>query len=359
MPEVTLKSWIMVLTLGCVWGASFLGIEVALRGITPFWLAEARLFFAAMLLTGVWWALGGRINAADDGRNRWPYLVVVGLFSSLVPFFLLSWGQTHVTSATAGVSMAGVPLLVMPLAHFFSVGERVTPLKLLGLLVGFCGVLVLLGDGLLQSSGSSMEGWGRLACLSAAGCYAISSVTTRNCPTIDPFAMAAVVMIIAACVGLPIAWAFEGPPRLARCADLCGADCLGVGANCRRKPAAHSGDPERRIDVYVPNQLSGAVLVDGVRRLGAGRGAACGVVFGFGTDPGRDGAEPVEPFEAVVRQIINGAWFGPARRFEYSYKDERSGAAGDFDFRDDGVDDFFQEDRVFAFSHDADQRLGA
>lgn len=238
MPEVTLKSWIMVLALGCVWGASFLGIEVALRGITPFWLAEARLFFAALLLTGVWWALGGRINAADDGMNRWPYLVVVGLFSSVVPFFLLSWGQTHVTSATAGVSMAGVPLLVMPLAHFFSVGERVTPMKLLGLVIGFCGVLVLLGDGLLQSSGSAMEGWGRLACLSAAGCYAISSVTTRNCPPIDPYAMSAVVMIIAAGVGLPMAWAVEGPPPLPdhqTIAVLCGLGLVQTaGANLLR-----------------------------------------------------------------------------------------------------------------------------
>lgn len=238
MPEVTLKSWIMVLTLGCVWGASFLGIEVALRGITPFWLAEARLFFAALLLTGVWWALGGRINAADDGRNRWPYLVVVGLFSSVVPFFLLSWGQTHVTSATAGVSMAGVPLLVMPLAHFFSVGERITPLKLLGLVVGFCGVLVLLGDGLLQTSGSDLEGWGRLACLSAAACYAVSSVTTRNCPPIDPYAMSAVVMIIAALVGLPVAWVFEGAPPLPDAQTIAVLGALGLiqtaGANLLR-----------------------------------------------------------------------------------------------------------------------------
>lgn len=238
MPEVTLKSWIMVLTLGCVWGASFLGIEVALRGITPFWLAEARLFFAALLLTGVWWALGGRINAADDGQNRWPYLVIVGLFSSVVPFFLLSWGQTHVTSATAGVSMAGVPLLVMPLAHFFSVGERITPLKLLGLVVGFCGVLVLLGDGLLQTSGSDLEGWGRLACLSAAACYAVSSVTTRNCPPIDPYAMSAIVMIIAALVGLPVAWVVEGAPPLPDAQTIAVLGALGLiqtaGANLLR-----------------------------------------------------------------------------------------------------------------------------
>ncbi|MEY8880282.1 DMT family transporter [Donghicola sp. XS_ASV15] len=238
MPEVTLKSWIMVLTLGCVWGGSFLGIEIALRGITPFWLAEARLFFASLLLTGVWWALGGRINADNDGRNRWPYLIVVGLFSSVVPFFLLSWGQTHVTSATAGVSMAGVPLLVMPLAHFFSVGERITPMKLLGLMVGFCGVLVLLGDGLLQSSGSDLEGWGRLACLSAAACYAVSSVTTRNCPPIDPYAMSAVVMIIAAVVGLPIAWSLEGPPPLPDTQTIMVLGALGLvqtaGANLLR-----------------------------------------------------------------------------------------------------------------------------
>ncbi|MCI5039099.1 MAG: DMT family transporter [Donghicola eburneus] len=238
MPEVTLKSWIMVLTLGCVWGGSFLLIEIALRGISPFWLAEARLLFAAILLTAVWGALGGKVTPVKDGKNRWPYLVVVGLFSSAFPFFLLSWGQQHVTSATAGVSMAGVPLLVMPLAHFFSVGERITVMKLVGLLVGFCGVLALLGDGLMQSSGSGLEGWGRVACLSAAACYAISSVTTRNCPPIDAYAMSAVVMIIAAIAGLPVAWLKEGPPPLPDLTTLAVLSGLGLiqtaGANLLR-----------------------------------------------------------------------------------------------------------------------------
>lgn len=238
MPEITSRSWIMVATLGFVWGASFLGIELALRGVTPFWLVAYRLGFAALLTVMVWRLRGGRIVRPQDGKRRWPFLVVAALFSSVIPFALLSWGQQHVTSATAGVSMAAVALVVMPMAHFFSVGERMTPRRVFGMLVGFGGVLVLLGDGLFQSSGAALENWGRLACFGAACCYAISSVTTRNCPPIDPIAMGAITMVVAAGAAVPLAIATEGAPPLPDLTTLMVLVMLGMvqtaGANLLR-----------------------------------------------------------------------------------------------------------------------------
>ncbi|WP_424984692.1 DMT family transporter [Microbulbifer sp. S227A] len=202
----------MIATLGLVWGGTFLVIELALRGITPFWLATARIGFAAMLTLAIWRMMGGRLWLGD--QTAWGALAITGILSSALPFMLLSWGQQHVTSGFAGVSMAAVVLMVLPLAHVLIPGERMTPRRTLGFLIGFAGVVVLIGGQALDSTGTALEGWGRMACLSAAGCYAISSVMMRKLPPIDPYALAALQLVIGAGLVLPAALVVEGlPPR--------------------------------------------------------------------------------------------------------------------------------------------------
>jgi drug/metabolite transporter (DMT)-like permease len=209
-PNITRASWLMILVLGLTWGATFMVIEIALRGITPFWLAAARIGFAAALMTAVWLARGGRLFL-DDARD-WPAMVVIGLLSSAVPFMLLSWGQQYTTSGFAGVSMAAVALMVLPLAHVMVPGERMTLRRTAGFAIGFAGVVVLIGTQAFSSTGAALEPFGRLACLGAAGCYALSSVWMRRLPAIDPIGLATVLLIIGAAMVLPAAWIVEGPP---------------------------------------------------------------------------------------------------------------------------------------------------
>ena len=209
-PNITRASWLMILVLGLTWGATFMVIEIALRGITPFWLAAARIGFAAALMTAIWLARGGRLFL-DDARD-WPAMVVIGLLSSAVPFMLLSWGQQYTTSGFAGVSMAAVALMVLPLAHVMVPGERMTLRRTAGFAIGFAGVVVLIGTQAFSSTGAALEPFGRLACLGAAGCYALSSVWMRRLPAIDPIGLATVLLIIGAAMVLPAAWIVEGPP---------------------------------------------------------------------------------------------------------------------------------------------------
>ena len=166
-PDITRASWIMVLALGLTWGATFMVIEIALTGITPFWLAAGRIGFAAALMLAVWLLRGGRLFLT--GARNWPAMVFVGALSSAVPFMLLSWGQQFVTSGFAGVSMAAVPLMVLPLAHLLVTGERMTLRRAAGFLVGFAGVVVLIGGQAFASTGVALEPLGRAACLGAAG----------------------------------------------------------------------------------------------------------------------------------------------------------------------------------------------
>ncbi|MCF6233310.1 MAG: DMT family transporter [Rhodobacteraceae bacterium] len=217
-PDITAKSWVMVVLLGLIWGGAFLTIELALPGITPFWLAAARisigtaLTVAAWLGVGVWQGRRARLFTNPAGAADWANTVFIALLSSAAPFMLLSWGQQYVTSGFAGVSMASVALIVLPMAHFLIPGERMTWRRGAGFVIGFAGVVLLIGDQVFASSGAALEFPGRLACLVAAGCYAVSSIQVRRLPAVDPLGLSAVLLAIGAVCVIPVAWIVEGPP---------------------------------------------------------------------------------------------------------------------------------------------------
>jgi drug/metabolite transporter (DMT)-like permease len=244
-PEITPANWSMVATLGLVWGATFLLIELALDGITPFWLAAGRIGFAALLAGVIWQLRGGRVFLGGD--TAWTPLVLSGVLNSAIPFMLLSWGQQTVTSGFAGVSMASVSLIVLPLAHLFVPGERITLRRLIGLVIGFGGVVLLLGGQVFASSGDPMEPFGRLACVSAAACYAGSSVLVRRLPPVDPFGLAALSLLFGTLLVVPVAWVAEGPPPMPETDILLLIAVLGLiptaGANLLRILVIRSAGP--------------------------------------------------------------------------------------------------------------------
>ena len=245
-PQITAKSWAMVLTLGVVWGATFMVIELALEGITPFWLAAARITFAAALTSVIWLYLGGKLFDTANPRD-WVNLSLVGVLSTAIPFMAISWGQQFVTAGFAGVAMASVALLVLPLAHFLIPNENLTVRKTFGFVIGFIGVCVLIGPSALSSTGLAGETAGRLACLFAASCYAVSSVAMRRLPPIDPVGLSAVTLVIGAALVIAAAWIVEGPPPMPSTRTLMFLALLGLvptaGANLLRVLLIRSAGP--------------------------------------------------------------------------------------------------------------------
>jgi drug/metabolite transporter (DMT)-like permease len=211
-PNITATSWLMMISLGFIWGGTFLATEIALVGITPFWLATSRILLGALATTAIWQMQGHRLFVEPAGRGQYGLLIVIAALSSTIPFALLAWGQQYVTSGFAGVSMASTALIVLPLAHFMIPGERITWMRTLGFVVGFAGVVVLIGLQAFDSNGSQLELWGRLACVAAAGCYALSSIQLRQVQAIDPIGLSAVLLLIASIYSIPLAWVVEGPP---------------------------------------------------------------------------------------------------------------------------------------------------
>lgn len=213
-PRITAASWLMIAVLGLTWGGTFMVTEVALEGMPPFWLAASRIGFAAVLTTSVW-AWRGFPAFSDPATGAdWAMTLLIGTLSSAIPFSLIAWGQQYVTSGFAGVSMAATALIILPLAHFLVPEERLSLRKVIGFFIGFAGVVVLIGSQAFDSTGTSLETPGRIACLGAATCYALGSILMRRLPRIDPIGLAALLLIAGAITTIPVAVIVEGMPPM-------------------------------------------------------------------------------------------------------------------------------------------------
>lgn len=206
----TAANLVMLLTLGLVWGAAFMGINLALRGFAPAQVAGGRLAIGALALVAM--TAFATPTGPRATRAHVPWLIAIGLFGTAIPFFLLAWGQTRVSSGFAGVAMSSVALFVLPMTHVLVPGDQMTARKTVGFVLGFLGVVVLLGPGLLTQGWGGPETAGRLACIGAAACYAIASLSTRLAPAIDSLALARWQLIIGAALVTPVALVTEGVP---------------------------------------------------------------------------------------------------------------------------------------------------
>ncbi|MFK7868490.1 MAG: DMT family transporter [Roseobacter sp.] len=204
----------MVALLGFTWGGTFLVTEIALLGLTPFWVAAGRITFAAALMSVIWGLRGFALFEEKPDKATLSAVVAVSALSSAIPFGLLAWGQQYVTSSFAGVSMASVALIMLPLAHFFVPGEGLTLRRSIGFSIGFVGVFILIGEQAFETTGAAFETYGQLACVGAACCYACSSIVMRRLPDVDTIGLATVLLLIASVIVLPVALIVEGPPPM-------------------------------------------------------------------------------------------------------------------------------------------------
>ncbi|MCI5101288.1 DMT family transporter [Rhodobacteraceae bacterium R_SAG1] len=208
-------NWAKLLFLGVIWGASFMAVTVALQGFGPMSIAALRIFSAALCLLVLVYAMGIGLPSlrTRDGRIIWACALGMGFFTNALPFSLLSWGQTYVASGFAGVCMAVVPLFVLPLAHVLVPGEQMTLRRTISFLIGFAGVVVLIGLDAFRSAGTDFESLARLACLGASLCYAIGSIITRLCPQVNMLSLSAAALSCGALIIVPAALWQEGLPQ--------------------------------------------------------------------------------------------------------------------------------------------------
>ncbi|MDA0332818.1 MAG: DMT family transporter [Proteobacteria bacterium] len=224
--------WIMLAALGFIWGGSFLGVEIGLTGFGPITVAAGRVAVAALILLAYAYLFGSglpQIKTKTDKRI-WLHCFGMALFTNALPFSLLSWGQQAVTSGFAGISMAVVPLFVLPLSHFLVPGEILSRAKIIGFLFGFAGVVLLVGGDKIFAGQpqTPMLLMAQLACVAASCCYAIGSIITRLCPPVSTVSYAACGLMLGGFMLVPMAIWIEGMPQMPGIMAIFGVGYLAV-----------------------------------------------------------------------------------------------------------------------------------
>jgi drug/metabolite transporter (DMT)-like permease len=193
------KHWFVFIILGAIWSSSFLWIKIAVQEVGPITLVAYRVLFG--LLFGFVVIVIQRVNLPRDSRV-WLPVLLLGISNVAIPFFLISWGEQSIDSAVAAILDATVPLFTIVLAHFALSDDKMTVSRVLGLLIGFAGVVVLMSKDIGASS-SSLLGQGAviLACVFYAGSGVYARKYTENTPSVlrsaGPLISSTIVMWVA------------------------------------------------------------------------------------------------------------------------------------------------------------------
>ena len=170
-----LKHWIVFIVLGLIWSSSFLWIKIGVQEIGPMALTAFRMLFGALTAAAIGVYL--KVKWPRDLRT-WNIFAILGPASLAIPIFFISWGEQTIDSAVASILNATVPLFTIFIAHIFLQDDKMTVQKVLGLLLGFAGVVVLMSEDLAGGSRNSVLG--QAAVILASLFYAGSGVFARK-----------------------------------------------------------------------------------------------------------------------------------------------------------------------------------
>jgi drug/metabolite transporter (DMT)-like permease len=203
---LTTRAIIVLAALGCVWGASFLFIKVIVEETAPVTLVAVRVTLGMVPLLAI---VTLRRPAIVAPRTIIPKTAVTAVFATALPFLLISTAEQHINSGIAAVLNSTMPLWTVLLSAAFLPYERLGRHALMGLAIGFGGVLVLTGSDLRHVSDSSFLG--QLAVVAAAFSYASALVFARaNLAREDPVLVATLQLGISALLMWPVAFAVSG-----------------------------------------------------------------------------------------------------------------------------------------------------
>lgn len=169
-----LRTMILLLIPGTLWGFSFLLNEVILESFPPFSFATARNMLTAIPLVILLYARGRRLPSTWSG---WQPYIFLGLFDNALPIVLIGWGQLYIDSGLTTILLSLVPLFTALLAHYFSYNDRLNRNKAFGVALGLFGTLLLVGPSALNDVGLHL--WGQLAVIAAVLSFAASAIYIR------------------------------------------------------------------------------------------------------------------------------------------------------------------------------------
>lgn len=220
-------AWFLLIVLSVLWGGSFFFVAVAVTEIPPLTLVSLRVGCAAAML---WAALPLLGVAPPRGARAWRAMAVMGLFNNVVPFCLIVWAQRTLPSGLAAILNATTPLWAVLVAHAFAPEEKATPGKVAGVLLGFAGVVAMMGADILGGAAAAVLA--TAAMLGATFSYACAGVFARRFRGIGIAPMQAALGQVSASslMMLPLAFAIDRPWGLPMPSGAALAAVLGLAA---------------------------------------------------------------------------------------------------------------------------------
>lgn len=198
----------LFLLLAIIWSSSFLLIKIGVASIPPFTLTAARLCIAAAAL---WTCLAFcRERLILNVRILTVYLVVA-LLGYCLPYTLIGWGEIRVSSSLAAILMGIMPIVVVLLAHWMIPDEPLNRTKVLGVVISFCGLLMI---GFTAFSLFGEDIWGQLGILGGAISYALCTIYIRHQKPVSILALSTGTCTVGAVLSLLFAFQFEDPLHL-------------------------------------------------------------------------------------------------------------------------------------------------
>ncbi len=201
------REWAMLIALSILWGGSFFFVGVAVTDLPPLTIVSLRVGIAAIALWSIALVMGLR---PPKNAGVWGAFLGMGLLNNAIPFVLIVWGQTQIASGLASILNATAPLFTVVVAGMLLPDERITRLKVMGVVVGFIGVAVMIG---LPALGKSDSIPAQIAIIAAALSYAFAGVFGRQFKAmgINPIVTAAGQVTASALVMAPLALMIDGP----------------------------------------------------------------------------------------------------------------------------------------------------
>lgn len=163
---ITIKKWVYLITLSIIWGSSYILIKKGLVGLTPLQLGSTRIIMTTVILMIFGWKQLQKIP-----KNAWKWIILTGFFGTFFPSYLFAFAETVIDSSVAAVLNGMTPLFTLILGLLFF-NSSFKWMKIIGVLVGFGGTLVLVSNEFTMRSG--LSSWYAFLVVAATLCYSIN-----------------------------------------------------------------------------------------------------------------------------------------------------------------------------------------
>lgn len=219
----------ILVVLGIIWGASYLFIKVGGAEIPPITFVAGRATIAVLAVASILMARHERFT--QWRRELWLPLLVLGLANVVIPFTLITWGETEISSGATGILAGTMPLFTLLLSCWITHDEQLDRTKLAGVVIGFLGVVILFLPDVANRATASL--FGSLAIVIASLCYAFALIVAHNyLKDISNLTLEFGQLLLAALILVPLSLLIDQPwslrPSLAAVGSLLVLSLLGT-----------------------------------------------------------------------------------------------------------------------------------